>query len=146
MTLLHSATALLSALTALVTMAFLVLERARPGRELPHATGWYGRALLVNLAQLLITLGTVHVWPKLFGARSSLHLSGVLPVLQGLYAWFLGTFAFYWWHRLRHAAGRWLFFRQVHHSASRIEILTSFYKHPLSHQKYNVPVLSPGAQ
>lgn len=127
-----SATALPSTVTALVTVAFLVLERMRPGRGLPRVTGWYGRALLINFAQLFITLGTVHLWPKLFGARSSLHLSdGVSPLLQGLYAWFLGTFAFYWWHRLRHAEGWWLVFHQVHHSPSRIETLTSFYKHPL---------------
>jgi len=34
-----SATALPSSITALVTVAFLVLERMRPGRELPHVIG-----------------------------------------------------------------------------------------------------------
>src|SRR6266850_1102045 len=37
----------------------------------------------------------------------------------------------YWWHVLRHKNGFWLVFHQVHHSPSRIEIATSFYKHPL---------------
>jgi sterol desaturase/sphingolipid hydroxylase (fatty acid hydroxylase superfamily) len=45
--------------------------------------------------------------------------------------WFVGTFVFYWWHRLRHAKGWWLAFHQIHHSPSRIEVLTSFYKHPI---------------
>jgi len=38
---------------------------------------------------------------------------------------------FYWWHRIRHANGFWLLFHQIHHSPSRIEVLTSFYKHPI---------------
>jgi len=42
-----------------------------------------------------------------------------------------GTFVFYWWHRLRHANGFWQVFHQVHHSPTRIEVLTSFYKHPV---------------
>ena len=45
--------------------------------------------------------------------------------------WFIGTFFFYWWHVLRHRDGFWLMFHQLHHSPSRIELLTSFYKHPL---------------
>jgi sterol desaturase/sphingolipid hydroxylase (fatty acid hydroxylase superfamily) len=45
--------------------------------------------------------------------------------------WFVGTFVFYWWHRLRHAKGWWLSFHQIHHSPSRIEVVTSFYKHPI---------------
>ena len=54
-----------------------------------------------------------------------------VPIAEGLAAWFVGTFFFYWWHRLRHRDGFWLLFHQVHHSPSRIEALTSFYKHPL---------------
>src|ERR1044072_4851092 len=46
---------------------------------------------------------------------------------EGLVGWFIGTFVFYWWHRLRHRDGVWRIFRQVHHSPARIEILTSFY-------------------
>ena len=53
------------------------------------------------------------------------------PVIEGFLGWFIGTFVFYWWHRLRHKDGFWLIFHQIHHSASRIEILTSFYKHPV---------------
>lgn len=127
-----SATVLPSALTALATIAFLVLERVQPGRELPHVPGWYGRCLLVNLVQLLITVGTVSLWPIVFGGRSFLHLSNeASPLLQGFCAWLWGTFVFYWWHRLRHANGWWLLFHQLHHSPPRIETLTSFYKHPI---------------
>lgn len=44
--------------TVLAAIAFFTLERVRPGRELPNASGWYGRAVLVNLAQIAITLAT----------------------------------------------------------------------------------------
>lgn len=114
------------------TVAFLVWERLRPGRQLPHSKAWYPRALALNLLQVVITLGTVRLWVHWFGTHSLLSLSAWhKPALQGAVAWFVGTFFFYWWHRLRHADGWWLAFHQVHHSPSRIEILTSFYKHPL---------------
>jgi sterol desaturase/sphingolipid hydroxylase (fatty acid hydroxylase superfamily) len=114
------------------TTVFLILERLRPGRELPRSKGWYARALLMNLGQLLITFATARLWLHIFGGVHLLDMpSGTPPLLQGLIAWFVGTFVFYWWHRLRHANGWWLAFHQIHHSPSRIELVTSFYKHPI---------------
>jgi sterol desaturase/sphingolipid hydroxylase (fatty acid hydroxylase superfamily) len=119
-------------LIAGATAVFFVLERALPGRQLPQASGWYPRALLLNLAQLLITLATARLWIRIFGDLSLFKLSHWhAPVLEGLMGWFVGTFFFYWWHRLRHAKGWWLAFHQIHHSPARIELLTSFYKHPI---------------
>jgi sterol desaturase/sphingolipid hydroxylase (fatty acid hydroxylase superfamily) len=114
------------------TLVFLVWERAAPGRVLPHSTGWYVRSLSINFGQLGITLLTGKVWQDAFTGQSLLGLSGAnLPALEGFLGWFVGTFVFYWWHRLRHQNGWWAVFHQVHHSASRIEVLTSFYKHPV---------------
>ena len=119
-------------LMGISTGAFFILERARPGRALPQSKGWYGRAILVNLVQLAITLLTARLWIKIFGDISVFHFSHWnAPLLEALVGWFVGTFAFYWWHRLRHAKGWWLAFHQIHHSPSRIELLTSFYKHPI---------------
>ena len=121
-------TLLLDASTAI----FLVAERARPGRQLPHSKGWYARAILVTLIQLTITLITARLWIRIFGGLSLFHLSRCdSPLLEGFIGWLTGTFVFYWWHRLRHAKGWWLAFHQIHHSPSRIEVLTSFYKHPI---------------
>ncbi len=121
-----------TALVILSTALFLVLERVFPGRRLPHSNGWYTRAILVNLAQLTITLATARLWIEIFGDLSLLKLSSWrMPLLEGFVGWFVGTFFFYWWHRLRHAKGWWLVFHQIHHSPSRIELLTSFYKHPV---------------
>src|SRR3954452_13209446 len=92
-----------AALLIVTTMIFLILERVFPGRDLPHAKGWYARAILMNLAQLLITVATARLWIQIFGDVSFLKLSTWNnPLLEGLAGWFVGTFVFYWWHRLRH--------------------------------------------
>jgi sterol desaturase/sphingolipid hydroxylase (fatty acid hydroxylase superfamily) len=100
---------------------------------LPASRGWYLRAALLNGIQFgIVLLGGVTwgIWlqgPSLFSIHDMFP-----PVLQGLVAWFVGTFVFYWWHRARHrVALLWRVFHQIHHSATRIELLTSFYKHPL---------------
>jgi sterol desaturase/sphingolipid hydroxylase (fatty acid hydroxylase superfamily) len=111
---------------------FLLLERAAPGRALPHAPGWYGRAILINLVQAAITFATNSLWVDLLSGASLLHLSELRSsVLQGFVSWLVGTFFFYWWHRIRHIDGFWVVFHQVHHSPTRIEALTAFYKHPI---------------
>ncbi len=47
-------------------------------------------------------------------------------------AYFVSTFVYYWWHRFRHESRFfWRVCHQLHHSAQRIEVLTSFYKHPV---------------
>lgn len=119
-------------MTAGATAAFFLLERARPGRKLPRSRGWYKRSILINIIQLGITLGLGRLWHDIYGTESVFNFAvWNNPFLEGFVAWFVGTFVFYWWHRLRHANGFWQIFHQIHHSASRIEILTSFYKHPV---------------
>ena len=121
-----------TALTIASTIVFFTLERVFPGRELPNSKGWYGRAVLITLCQIGVTLITNKLWVKLFDKTSIFDISLLnAPVLEGLIGWLTGTFFFYWWHRLRHMDGFWLVFHQVHHSPKRIEVLTSFYKHPI---------------
>jgi len=72
--------------------AFLVLERIAPGRELPHAPGWCGRAILINLVQVAITFATNHLSLDLLSGVPLFHLARLeSAVLQG----FVGTFVFY---------------------------------------------------
>ena len=54
------------------------------------------------------------------------------PFMVGCIAYIINTYIFYWWHRARHEV-RWMWncFHQLHHSPKRIEVITSFYKHPL---------------
>jgi sterol desaturase/sphingolipid hydroxylase (fatty acid hydroxylase superfamily) len=117
---------------AATTICFLAWERILPGRSLPRSTGWYMRSISINLIQLLITLTVGYFWHIWWRGESLLALATISsPLREGFLGWFVGTFVFYWWHRLRHVHGFWQVFHQIHHSASRIEVLTSFYKHPV---------------
>jgi sterol desaturase/sphingolipid hydroxylase (fatty acid hydroxylase superfamily) len=116
-----------------LTIVFFAYERLVPGRTLPEAPGWYVRALFLNACQLGIIVLAGVTWNRRFQVHSLLHLSHWgSPLLQGFIGWFIGTFVFYWWHRARHDVDfLWNAFHQVHHSPTRIELLTAFYKHPV---------------
>lgn len=122
-----------TAIIIFATILFFVAERIFPGRELPEAPGWYARATLLNLAQLGVVVLAGVAWNQWLQEFSLFHLSRRVPApLVGLLGWFIGTFFFYWWHRARHEFNLlWRVFHQVHHSPARIEMLTSFYKHPI---------------
>jgi sterol desaturase/sphingolipid hydroxylase (fatty acid hydroxylase superfamily) len=115
------------------TVLFFFLERMIPGRQLPEAPGWYARAAFLNLCQVGIVVVAGIAWNHSEQRWSMFHISSAMSApAQGFLAWFVGTFFFYWWHRARHNSGfLWRVFHQIHHSPSRIEMLTSFYKHPL---------------
>jgi len=120
----------------ILAIAGLVIaaERLFPGRELPYSRGWVLRAWLMNTAQLGIVVLAGFTWNRWLQGPSVFHLgaSGLPHAAQGFACWFVGTFVFYWWHRARHASDLlWRCLHQIHHSASRIETVTSFYKHPL---------------
>ena len=121
-------------LILIVTLAmfFFTIERLHPGRTMPQSSHWYLRALLLNGVQFSLVFIAGATWNIWFQTTSLFHVQGLLhPVGEGFFYWFIGTFVFYWWHRLRHAPGFWLVFHQVHHSPTRVETLTAFYKHPL---------------
>lgn len=116
---------------AVFALCFL-LERARPGWRLPHVPSWTVRVLLVNAVQLAVVLLAGVTWERWMAGRSVIHgLRDLPPIAGGLIAYFIATFAFYWWHRWRHEVHfLWLGFHQIHHSPRRLEVITSFYKHP----------------
>jgi len=109
------------------------LERMVPGWPLPRVRTWPFRVVLVNLVQLGVVLMAGVTWERWFSSASLFHLREHLsPSAGGMLAYFIATFIFYWWHRWRHRSDTlWRLFHQIHHSAQRIEVITSFYKHPL---------------
>ena len=120
-------------LTILVVfVACFVVERLMPGWRLPTVRTWPVRVLIINGVQLGVVLLAGVTWEKWLSAVSLFHLSRhVSPVTGGLIAYFVATFVFYWWHRWRHEHDwLWLHFHQIHHNAQRLEVITSFYKHP----------------
>jgi sterol desaturase/sphingolipid hydroxylase (fatty acid hydroxylase superfamily) len=119
-------------ITIFATIFFLLFERIKPGRMIPKIKNWYYMALMINVIQLIITLLTARLWIEIFGEISLFKIRNwQSEILQGFFGWLIGTFFFYWWHRVRHMKGFWLIFHQLHHSPSRIEAVTSFYKHPI---------------
>ena len=110
-----------------------LLERLIPGWKLPAVPTWTIRVLAVNFVQLLVVIVAGLSWEKWLSAYSLFQLSRHVPAWAGgLLAYFVATFVFYWWHRWRHTIEfLWLHFHQIHHSLQRIEVITSFYKHPV---------------
>jgi sterol desaturase/sphingolipid hydroxylase (fatty acid hydroxylase superfamily) len=111
----------------------MVLERVIPDRKLPQVKGWWTRVAVINALQLGVVFLGMQTWDRWFQGGKLLHLGASLPApLTGFLAYLIVTLVFYWWHRIRHVNGfLWLTLHQVHHSASRIETITSFYKHPV---------------
>jgi sterol desaturase/sphingolipid hydroxylase (fatty acid hydroxylase superfamily) len=116
-----------------VFAACFVIERIVPGWRLPSVRTWPLRVLVINAVQLCVVLLAGLSWERWLSSSSLLHLSAhVGPVAGGLIAYFIATFVFYWWHRARHESDfLWRVFHQIHHSPQRIEVITSFYKHPV---------------
>lgn len=112
--------------------ALILIEAIWPGREWPRVSGWLLRAVALNSFQL-ISVFIVGVTWDLWMPGLSLWDAGELGVLSGSVIGYLGiTFVYYWWHRARHESHfLWRWLHQIHHSPQRIEIITSFYKHPL---------------
>ncbi len=110
----------------------IVVERVRPGRRLPTAPGFLGRAVALNgiqAASVFLLGSTLDDW----WSRLALWDLSTLGTLASAAIGYLAiTFVYYWWHRARHEVDwLWRSLHQLHHSPARLEVVTSFYKHPL---------------
>jgi sterol desaturase/sphingolipid hydroxylase (fatty acid hydroxylase superfamily) len=116
-------------LAAAVVM--IACEVAYPGRSWPKVATWWLRTVLLNLVQVGVIFLAGVAWNG-WMVRHRLWSADSLGVTGGAVVGYLViTFIYYWWHRWRHEVDllrRW--FHQVHHSPQRIEVITSFYKHP----------------
>lgn len=116
-----------------VGAAYAIGERLWPGWKLPRVSTWPWRVVLINVVQLGVVLLAGVSWERWLSAWSVFELGDrTSSFIGGLIAYLIATFVFYWWHRWRHESDLlWRMFHQIHHSPQRIEIVTSFYKHPL---------------
>lgn len=116
-----------------VGLGFLLLERLWPASKLPQVRGWWMRVVVVNLCQLGIVLLAGISWDRWMQGASLLRLrDGVGDVSSAAIAYLVSSFVYYFWHRVRHESVLfWRLCHQLHHSPRRIEVLTSFYKHPV---------------
>ena len=115
-----------------IGLSLMLLERVIPARPLERVSGWWIRVIIINILQVgVVVLGGL-TWESWLSKVSVFDLSNLQAPVAGLLGYFVVTFAFYWWHRWRHDINfLWLLCHQIHHSPTRIETITSFYKHPL---------------
>ncbi len=116
-----------------IAAGLFVVERVWPARELPKVHNWWARVIFVNVIQLGIVILAGLTWDRWLQEVSLFRLQEhVGAVGQGAIAYFVSTFVYYWWHRWRHESQLfWRLCHQLHHSPRRIELVTSFYKHPV---------------
>jgi sterol desaturase/sphingolipid hydroxylase (fatty acid hydroxylase superfamily) len=114
-----------------VGIVMMVCEVVRPGRKWPQVARWWTRAILLNAVQGAMVFVAGVAWDG-WMMRHRPWSADWLGVTGGAIIGYLAiTFVFYWWHRWRHEFSfLWRWFHQVHHSPQRIEVITSFYKHP----------------
>ena len=124
----------MNVITLLIAIAagLFILERLWPAGALPKVRGWWARVVVVNLVQLGVVLLAGVAWDKWFQRASVFHSSDQLgDVPAALLAYLVSCVIYYWWHRVRHESELfWRLCHQLHHSPRRIELVTSFYKHP----------------
>ncbi|MDJ0788686.1 MAG: sterol desaturase family protein [Myxococcota bacterium] len=118
--------------TGLTAAGMMGIEAGRPGRRLPRVAGFHRRAFALTAIQAgVVALAglTWDAWMK----QHQLFSGAGLGTLGGAAVGYLAiTFVYYWWHRARHEVPvLWRWLHQLHHSPGRLQVMTSFYKHPL---------------
>jgi sterol desaturase/sphingolipid hydroxylase (fatty acid hydroxylase superfamily) len=117
---------------AIAALFMIVAERAWPGRRWPRVRGWWPRALAASAVQVSIVLAAGLTWDTWFQRWQPWSADALGTPGGALLGYLAITFVYYWWHRARHEVPcLWRWLHQLHHSPQRLEVVTSFYKHPL---------------
>lgn len=118
-----------------IVLGFAVLmvlaERLAAGRRWPVVRGWWLRAGLANALQVGVVWLAGRAWDPWLVAHRPWSVERLGTLGAAALGYLVITFVYYWWHRWRHESELlWRVFHQLHHSPQRIEVITSFYKHP----------------
>ena len=116
-----------------VAAGCILAGRLWPAMELPRVNAWWGKSHSYQLDSARHHLPCRPDLESLARSRVDLLLARHFgDWSSAAIIYFFSTFAYYWWHRYRHeSAFLWRVLHQIHHSARRLEIVTSFYKHPV---------------
>jgi sterol desaturase/sphingolipid hydroxylase (fatty acid hydroxylase superfamily) len=115
-----------------LAIAMMVVERLKPGRTFPTVRGWWLRAIACNFVQVGIVFLAGLTWDGWLSRNRPWSAEPLGTIGGAVVGYIVITFIYYWWHRARHASDfLWRWLHQFHHSPQRIEIITSFYKHPI---------------
>jgi len=116
----------------MVAIAMMIIERLKPGRNWPRVKGWWLRAIFLNAIQVGCVFLAGFAWDHWMMGKSLWNTKALGTTGGAIVGYLVITFIYYWWHRVRHQNHfLWRWIHQVHHSPQRIEVITSFYKHPL---------------
>jgi sterol desaturase/sphingolipid hydroxylase (fatty acid hydroxylase superfamily) len=122
---------LIPAIVLGVALVMMVCEVSRPGRRWPWVAGWWLRAALLNGIEVMAVYVTGLTCDRWFSTHRPWSADALGATGGALIGYLAITFVYYWWHRWRHESDfLWRWFHQVHHSPQRLEVITSFYKHP----------------
>jgi sterol desaturase/sphingolipid hydroxylase (fatty acid hydroxylase superfamily) len=118
-------------LVLVLGLAMLALEQARPARRFERVAGWWPRAIALTAVQAAVALAGVYASDRWLPGLALWQPTSRGVAVDAAIGYLVLTFVYYWWHRARHAVPfLWRWLHQLHHSACRIELVTSFYKHP----------------
>jgi sterol desaturase/sphingolipid hydroxylase (fatty acid hydroxylase superfamily) len=112
----------------------LVLEHFFPNRLLKTKKKRLVITIIFNIIQLLVVIVMDIFWSYTFNGVSIFNMKAntFSPIFNAFIAYIINTWIFYWWHLVRHENDfLWLTMHQFHHSPSTLNVLTSFYKHPI---------------
>jgi sterol desaturase/sphingolipid hydroxylase (fatty acid hydroxylase superfamily) len=122
---------LIPLLVLIAAIGMMVVERWRPARPLPRVRGWWLRAIGANLVQAAIVVLAAPLWDPWLREHPWTDGVSLAPTVGAAVGYVAITFVYYFWHRARHEVPLlWRTFHQLHHSPARLEVVTSFYKHP----------------
>ena len=114
-----------------VGLAMMAFERLRPGVRQPGVRGFWWRAVAASVLQAASVQLLAPVWDRYLLAHRAWWAHGLNTLVGALVGYLAITFVYYFWHRARHELPwLWRWLHQLHHSPQRIEVITSFYKHP----------------
>jgi sterol desaturase/sphingolipid hydroxylase (fatty acid hydroxylase superfamily) len=115
----------------LIAGPMFLIEWRWPGRRWPERRRWLARAVAFNVVQVLIVVVAGLTWNRWLAGQSFWTVADLGVTAGAAIGYLVITFVYYWWHRARHEIPfLWRWLHQVHHSPQRLELLTSFYKHP----------------
>lgn len=108
-----------------------VFEGLFPRNQWKTVHLWWVRVVCLNGCQLAIVWWIAPIADTVFQRSREMNGDHALWI-QVIVGYVCLTFVYYWWHRARHQwPWLWRWFHQIHHSPVRLELVTSFYKHPL---------------
>lgn len=117
--------------TVSAAIAMMAVEASRPGRRLPRVPGFHRRALLLTGIQAGVVALAGVTWDAWLKQHQLFSIAGWGTPLGAGVGYLAISFVYYWWHRARHEVRcLWRWLHQLHHSPGRLQVLTSFYKHP----------------